>query len=530
MRKKVKFAELRFYFVFLFIFCFMTIVYVNAAVKNYGMEGDEVFSYISSTSFGGYKGICFLDDQTWYEGTYFRDALIAEGEECFNYKMVVENQAMDTHPPFYYLLLNLVASVFSGQFSRWFGIGLNIFLMLFVWTGLYLILNRFLHRRYLAAFFSTVFCCSYLTFSLVLFIRMYILLMAIALFQTWYHLRLYEEVRKNRNFSFRYHWKSYVFLTVLTICGAWTHYYFIIYQCLISILFCVALLYRKQFVDILRYIGCMVLSASIYILIYPAALNHLFFKYRGREAVHKILEGNSLQGEAGEMLRSYNRDLYHGMLLWIAGGLLAVTVILLIRKKLRPTSIGKGILMLMPVGIYFLIISKASPFISLRYIAPVAPIIFAAVVVWAIRLIEVTKLKRREKQLVGGLMCLIFVFVCTYWWQRPIKYSFYAEKRDVIIELSELSDFCVYVTGDEYNWKMWEDYIYYPLFKGLYFIDGREMKPIEDLRMTAMENAVIFIDSALDQEEILDYLSKYLSCKHYEMVYSAQYNNIYFAT
>ena len=529
MRKRIRLAELRFYVAILSIFCFMAVVYAIAAATNYGMEGDEVFSYISSTSLGGYKGICFLEDQTWYEGTYFQDALIAEGEECFNYKMVVENQAMDTHPPFYYLLLNLVASVFSGQFSRWFGIGLNIFLMFFVWTGLYLIFQYFLHRRYLAAFFSTIFCCSYLIFSLVLFIRMYILLMAIALFQSWYHLLLYEEVRKSGNFSFRRHWKSYVILILLTICGAWTHYYFIIYQCLISVLFCVVLLFRKQFGDLFRYIGSMVLSAIIYILLYPASLNHLFFKYRGREAVHKILRGNSLLGEAGEMLQSYNRDLYHGVLQWITCGLLIVTVILLIRKKLSLTSVGKGILMLAPAGIYFLIISKASPFISLRYIAPVAPIIFVAVGVWATYLFETVKLKRGGKQLVGGLMCLVLIFVCTYWWQRPIKYSFYTEKRDVIIELSELSHFCVYITGDEYNWKMWEDYIYYPYFDGLYFIDGKEKKPIEDLRITEMENMVIFIDSALEQEEILDYLSKYLSCKQYELVYSAQYNNIYFA-
>ena len=77
--------------------------YVFATTINYGMEGDEVFSYIISTAMGGFKEICFLEDQTWYDADYFSNALTATGEECFNAKMVVENQAMDTHPPLYYL-------------------------------------------------------------------------------------------------------------------------------------------------------------------------------------------------------------------------------------------------------------------------------------------------------------------------------------------------------------------------------------------------------------------------------------------
>lgn len=81
----------------------MIMTYVFAAGRNYGMEGDEVFSYISSTTMGGFKEICFLEDQTWYDADYFSNALTATGEECFNAKMVVENQAMDTHPPLYYL-------------------------------------------------------------------------------------------------------------------------------------------------------------------------------------------------------------------------------------------------------------------------------------------------------------------------------------------------------------------------------------------------------------------------------------------
>lgn len=529
MLTKIWKSDFTFILLIFTIFCFLTASYVIAAITNYGMEGDEVFSYISSTSQGGYRGICFLDDQTWYEGSYFQDALTATGAERFNYKMVVENQAMDTHPPFYYLLLNFVASLFPGQFSRWFGIGLNIFLMFFVWAGLYLLFQYFLNRKYLSAFFSTLFCCSYLSFSMVLFIRMYVLLMAICLFQAWYHLKLYDAVRTNSPFLIRSHWKSYVVLSLLTICGAWTHYYFIIFQGLISCLFCIILWYQKKRSDMLRYIGCMAVSAAFYILLYPACLNHLFFKYRGRDAVHKFLKGSSLFGEVFSMFKSYNESQYHGLLPLMLIILAFITLLLIIKKKVSVFTLIKGALLLTPMCIYFFGISKASPFITLRYITPVAPLLYAIVIIWAVRLVDKSGFSKKWRQILSIILCIIFLPSCLYWWTPPLKLNAFSEKRDVIYNLSENSDICIYVTGDEYNWKMWEDYIYYPLFDKLFFIDGNSQAPIIDEDATSLENAVLFIDSVLDTDEILDYLSEYLPFTSYTPIYTAQYNNIYLA-
>lgn len=240
------------------------------------MEGDEVFSYISSTSLGGFKGICYLDDQTWYGNEYFSNALVTTGTERFNYKMVVENQSMDTHPPFYYLLLNLITSFFPGQFSRWFGIVLNIALMLLVWTALFLLFQHFLNHRYLSIIFSTIFCCSRFSVNMVLFIRMYVLLMALCLFQSWYHLKLFEKMSKTEIFSLHKYWKNYLILIIISILGAWSHYYFIIYQCLISSLFILALIHQRKIHNAFSYIGSLIVSALLYIIIYPAALNHIF--------------------------------------------------------------------------------------------------------------------------------------------------------------------------------------------------------------------------------------------------------------
>lgn len=49
---------------------------------------------------------------------------------------VTRMQTYDVHPPFYYLLLHTVCSLFPGRFSKWSGIGLNIVLFVLSWSVL----------------------------------------------------------------------------------------------------------------------------------------------------------------------------------------------------------------------------------------------------------------------------------------------------------------------------------------------------------------------------------------------------------
>lgn len=501
------------------------VINVIAGRLNYGLEGDEVFSYISSTSMGGFKGICYLDDHTWYDADYFRNAVIATGSERFNVKMVAENQAMDTHPPLYYLFLNLICSVFEGRYSRWFGIGLNIFFMLFVGWGLYLLLQYFVQSKLISLVSATIFCCSFLAVNMTLFIRMYVLTMALTLFQSWYHLVIYDKVVSANEYPFRKYRKDYILLSMLTIAGGLTHYYFLIYQCLISAEFVLMLFIRKRYRDMFRYTAVMAASALIYICLYPASLQHLFFKYRGRDAVHKFLKESGLFDEALSMLSTFNRQLFKGTLLIIILLLFCLTVFLLIKKKLDLVQLGKLGFLVLPSVIYFYGISKASPFITIRYISPIAALLYAAIVVWAKMFIDIAG-RTETRKIAGIFLCICLFFTSFYFFQRPVKDAYFAERRDVINELSKECQYCVYVGDDMAYWRMWEDYINYPSFRGLYFIDGQKKAPITDERLLGQENLVIYIDTNLDPEDILTYLDTYLPSYQYEQKYMTNYTYI----
>lgn len=505
------------------IACLIIFINIMAGKQNYGMEGDEVFSYISSNSMGGFKGICFLTDQTWYEADYFKEAVSISEDERFNIKMVVENQAMDTHPPLYYILLNFVCSFFPGQFSRWFGIGLNIFFMLLVCIGLYRLLQYFIKNKYISLILSSIFCCSFLAINMVLFIRMYVLLMAIILFQTRYHLQIYVDFRDSESFLFKEHWKKYIVLMVITILGALTHYYFLIYQCLISILFILGIWKNKRYKNIFRYMVTMASSGLIYICLYPAAINHVFLKYRGREAVHKFLKEGTVFGAFQSMLEEFNEQLFHGFFFAAMAVLVLVTAIQLIKKKINAKTIVRGSILSLPLIIYFFGISKASPYVSIRYVSPIAALIYTVFIVWIIRIIESLGLKERLYKAGCILLCLMMLGSSFYFFQEPIKPDYYAERQKIVSEIAKDTDYCVYITGDEYNWKMWEDYINYPQFKGLYFIDGQKQAPITDEILQQQERLLIYIDNVLNLEEIYQYLEKYLPLNEYSVRYATSH-------
>ena len=443
--------------------------------------------------------------------------------------MVITNQAMDTHPPLYYIFLNLICSLFEGQYSEWFGIGLNIFFMLCVYFFLYLLLQYFIKNNYLSMVLSTIFCCSYLAISMTLFIRMYVLLMALFILQSWFHLKLYEKFSSEDLLSIEKSWKPCLALAVITLAGAMTHYYFLIYQCLIAGIFVIGLWTKKRYRAIWFYVSTMVVTGITYVLLYPASINHLFLRYRGREAVHKFLKETTLFGDAIAMFKSFNFQLFKGSLLNFLAFLVITTVIMIILKKIKWSFVLKGFFLILPSIVYFYGVSKASPYVVVRYISPIAAICYAALVVWAKYLLDGYVTGIKSKHIANVMLCTLFFLTTFYFFTDSFKPTYMLERKEIVDELAKQTNYCAYITGDEYNWKMWEDYVNYPQFSGLFFIDGQAMNPITDTTLLKQDNLVIYIDVALDYNKIKDYLQTYLPFGQYELMYQNNYTYIVWA-
>mgnify|MGYP006888342791 FL=1 len=107
-----------------------------------GFDIDEFFTYGLANSYQQ----PFLSTQTgsWISGKAFSDYLTAKGH-AHEYLNVYENQIADVHPPLYYLFMHAVCSAFQNPpFTKWTGIGLNLFFFSLTQFGLLLLSARLL--------------------------------------------------------------------------------------------------------------------------------------------------------------------------------------------------------------------------------------------------------------------------------------------------------------------------------------------------------------------------------------------------
>ena len=105
-----------------------------------GFDIDEYFTYGLANSYHQ----PFLNTETgrWISGKAFSDYLTASGH-AHEYLNVYENQIADVHPPLYYLFVHAVCSVFRNPpFTKWTGIGLNLFFFSLTQLGLLLLSAR----------------------------------------------------------------------------------------------------------------------------------------------------------------------------------------------------------------------------------------------------------------------------------------------------------------------------------------------------------------------------------------------------
>jgi hypothetical protein len=304
----------------------------------------------------------------------FLDAMTSNG--IFDLKHVWKQQANDTHPPLYYVLVHAVCTLFPNTLSmRYAGIINIIFQLLILYVYRKILLLLFFDNKNIYIM-SVMYILSVGILEISTFLRMYVMAM--------FWVALFTYIILNNLSGLRL--KSYVQLVAVTVSGALTHYYFIVFAFFLSLTFVVIMALEKRIKEILAYISTMLISGGVACLIFPYMIRHIFKTGRGAESIDN-LGSSDLISQIKIYFEIISKDLFGGYLLII----FFVVAFSLLLNWLYLNYDGERIIifekiekrqyacLLIPSALYVLLISKTAPYNTSRYVSPIYPILIIGI-------------------------------------------------------------------------------------------------------------------------------------------------------
>lgn len=234
---------------------------------------DEMYSY----GLMNYNKLNIADNEdfqnVWHNKEYYLDYLTINQNEKWNLKPVYENQKNDVHPPLYYLLLRISASFTIDRFSKWSGIILNIIIFTASNVLVFKIAKKLSKSNIYGIIGCTVNGFSLIALNANSYIRMYELANLMTLFLTWFHLKMYYKESIS--------WRDLLPVIIFFVLGGLTHYYVLAFGLGLYIVYTIKCIKNKEKNNLLKYQIAIAISAICFLAIFPYAIYHVFFSYRG---------------------------------------------------------------------------------------------------------------------------------------------------------------------------------------------------------------------------------------------------------
>lgn len=302
----------------------------------------------------------------WKTKEQAKEYMTVSSDEIFNYWSVYYNQARDVHPPLFYMLVHLVSSICLNNFTKYIIFSINLIFYIASCFVLKKILKLF-NKEELSWITVLLYGLSMGMISIVMFQRMYMMLTFFAMVYLYLNINIFKN-------SFEIDKKTKRKLTITVILGFLTQYYFCIYAALVAIISAICMIKNKKWDSLKRYVWCHVKAAIIGLILFPASIYHIFFSYRG--AAGGVAEGSYL-----DRLQEYLKLIFYGFSIpEILGYItLGIIIAMFIRRIIIAKRKDIATLICLPIFLFVLVIAKIAPFINIRYISIVFPIIIIAV-------------------------------------------------------------------------------------------------------------------------------------------------------
>lgn len=304
------------------------LIAVVASKKN--LHVDEVLTY----GLSNYHDINItpVDGKTYVPAeSFFLDYVTASEKTRFCYEYVWENQIRDTHPPMYYALVHTISSFFPGKYSIWYAGAINIFFALLTFCVVRRIVRELTQNEGAVILVSVFLIFSAGILSAVSFFRMYVM----AMFEVTLVTLLFVRAVKRENYANT--WKFYCSLIAISVFGALTHYYFIVYLFFLCLIYGIYLLSRRKFRETGFFMLSMAVSGGLSVAVFPGMIKHMFLEdgHRGQQSRENLMQ-NSIS-EYFERLKGFysfiNGQIFGNVLTYIVIACLILFVFYCWNKK-----------------------------------------------------------------------------------------------------------------------------------------------------------------------------------------------------
>lgn len=424
----------------------------------------------------------------------------------FNYVNTWRNSERDTHPPFYYLLVHTVSSVFPGRFNKWIPFSVNVFWGCLIVLAVYKLVKILMEKELAAVLCAFIFAVNPALIEMTTFLRMYVMGMFCCLLLTCLAVKYWG----NWNRSF------YIFNTLILVFGCLTHYYFLVYAFFVYGMTALYHLLLKQW----KNVGWLILSGmagiGIVLLVFPAILDHMFGGGDGPKNFENLFHWSDYAIRLRKYFGFLNQDVFHGIAVVLI--IVAIAGFGMAYRKREYLFLWRISAMAVSVICYFLIVAKVSPYLQDRYLCIVYPMVVILIFTGIVQFAEAV-LKNRKTGLGICLCGMIFTVIelsayPQYKWDYTLK-SFVTEIQPQLDQVKKYD--CLAVS--DASWKIWTYYQQLSQYATITYL-----KPNQELELDPEdykgESLIVYLSSEDDEvflDKLLDRFSQYTS---YESIIS----------
>lgn len=322
----------------------------------------------------------------------------------FDFSNVWYNQSKDVHPPLYYAFIHTISSIFPNKFSKWFGLSINILIFGLTIIAMYGLMNYLNIKKTTNFMIVFYFAVSAGVLNASLFLRMYALATLLVTVVSFLHVKYF----KVRNVSF------YIWLYVISLLGALTHYYFLVYLFFICLFYSIHLLLNKDYKSLFKYIFTEILAGLSMVIVFPAVFQHVFSSNRGEESLANAAHFNDYASNIVNFIRLVLHTCFGNatvfVLLFLFSCLVYSCYYFFIKKSM-PVFNQKYFMILITAVLYFFVVSKIAVYLDTdRYFYPIYPVIIICSLSLIFELVS-TILRMRVAIIINLVLSLVLLSI-----------------------------------------------------------------------------------------------------------------------